>query len=60
MILIATEVSKIDEIAFDEVRTQVANLNTFVQKISGVIVQLFVQNKKYASFQKINKKQKVG
>ena len=43
--------------AFAEVRTQVANLNTFVQeRISGMqIVQLFVrEQKEYASFQQIN------
>ena len=47
--------------AFDEVRTQVANLNTFVQeRISGMhIVQLFVrEHQENQSFQKINEKHK--
>ena len=62
LILIATrKFQKSMKFAFDEVRTQVANLNTFVQeRISGMqIVQLFVrEQKEYASFQKINKKHK--
>ena len=62
MILIATrKFQKSMKFAFDEVRTQVANLNTFVQeRISGMqIVQLFVrEQKEYASFQQINKKHK--
>ena len=62
VILIATrKFQKSMKFAFDEVRTQVANLNTFVQeRISGMqIVQLFVrEQKEYASFQQINKKHK--
>ncbi|MEC8090266.1 MAG: ABC transporter ATP-binding protein [Bacteroidota bacterium] len=62
MILIATrKFQKAMKFAFDEVRTQVANLNTFVQeRISGMqIVQLFVrEQKEYASFQQINEKHK--
>ena len=62
VILIATrKFQKSMKFAFDEVRTQVANLNTFVQeRISGMqIVQLFVrEQREYASFQKINKKHK--
>jgi len=62
MILIATrKFQKAMKFAFDEVRTQVANLNTFVQeRISGMqIVQLFVrEQKEYASFQQINNKHK--
>ena len=45
--------------AFDEVRTQVANLNSFVQeRITGMkIVQLFTREKKeYENFEKINQK----
>ena len=47
--------------AFDEVRTQVANLNSFVQeRISGMhIVQLFVRERhEYQFFQEINDKHK--
>lgn len=62
VILIATRMfQKAMKFAFDEVRTQVANLNTFVQeRISGMqIVQLFVrEQKEYASFQQINEKHK--
>ena len=62
VILIATrKFQKAMKFAFDEVRTQVANLNTFVQeRISGMqIVQLFVrEQKEYASFQQINAKHK--
>ena len=62
LILIATrKFQKSMKFAFDEVRTQVANLNTFVQeRISGMqIVQLFVrEQKEYASFQQINNKHK--
>ena len=62
VILIATrKFQKSMKFAFDEVRTQVANLNTFVQeRISGMqIVQLFVrEQKEYASFQQINEKHK--
>ena len=62
VILIATrKFQKAMKFAFDEVRTQVANLNTFVQeRISGMqIVQLFVrEQKEYTSFQHINEKHK--
>ena len=62
VILFATrKFQKAMKFAFDEVRTQVANLNTFVQeRISGMqIVQLFVrEQKEYASFQQINEKHK--
>ena len=62
VILIATrKFQKAMKFAFDEVRTQVANLNTFVQeRISGIqIVQLFVrEQKEYASFQQINENHK--
>ncbi|MCG9972895.1 ABC transporter ATP-binding protein [Christiangramia crocea] len=59
-ILYATRVfQKKMKLAFEEVRTQVANLNTFVQeRITGMkIVQLFTREKtEYASFQEINDK----
>ncbi len=59
-ILYATRVfQKKMKLAFEEVRTQVANLNTFVQeRITGMkIVQLFTREKiEYANFQKINDK----
>jgi subfamily B ATP-binding cassette protein MsbA len=62
LILFATrKFQKAMKFAFDEVRTQVANLNTFVQeKISGMhIVQLFVrEHQEYQSFQEINEKHK--
>lgn len=62
VILIATrKFQKAMKYAFDEVRTQVANLNTFVQeRISGMqIVQLFVrEQKEFASFHQINEKHK--
>jgi subfamily B ATP-binding cassette protein MsbA len=62
VILFATrKFQKAMKFAFDEVRTQVANLNTFVQeRISGMhIVQLFVrEHQEYQSFQKINEKHK--
>ncbi len=47
--------------AFQEVRTEVANLNTFVQeRITGMkIVQLFVREKiEYGNFKRINEKHK--
>ena len=47
------------KLAFEEVRTQVANLNTFVQeRITGMkIVQLFTREKtEYANFKEINNK----
>jgi subfamily B ATP-binding cassette protein MsbA len=62
VILFATrKFQKAMKFAFDEVRTQVANLNTFVQeRISGMhIVQLFVrEQQEYQSFQEINEKHK--
>ena len=62
LILFATrKFQKAMKFAFDEVRTQVANLNTFVQeRISGVhIVQLFVrEHQENQSFQEINEKHK--
>ena len=62
VILIATrKFQKSMKFAFDEVRTHVANLNSFIQeRISGMqIVQLFVrEQKEYASFQQINQKHK--
>ena len=62
LILFATrKFQKAMKFAFDEVRTQVANLNTFIQeRISGMhIVQLFVrEHQEYQSFQKINEKHK--
>ena len=62
VILFATrKFQKAMKFAFDEVRTQVANLNTFVQeRISGMhIVQLFVrEHQEYQSFQEINEKHK--
>ena len=62
LILFATrKFQKAMKFAFDDVRTQVANLNTFVQeRISGMhIVQLFVrEHQEYQSFQEINEKHK--
>ena len=59
-ILIATKLFQISmKKAFNEVRNEVANLNTFVQeRISGMtIVQLFNrQDEEYKSFMKINNK----
>jgi len=59
-IIYATRVfQKKMKLAFEEVRTQVANLNTFVQeRITGMkIVQLFTREKtEYANFQEINDK----
>ena len=59
-ILYATRVfQKKMKLAFEEVRTQVANLNTFVQeRITGMkIVQLFTREKtEYANFKEINDK----
>ena len=61
-ILYATRVfQKKMKLAFEEVRTQVANLNTFVQeRITGMkIVQLFTREKtEYANFKDINDKHK--
>ena len=62
LILFATrKFQKAMKFAFDEVRTQVANLNSFVQeRISGMhIVQLFVrESHEYQFFQEINDKHK--
>ncbi|MDT0677803.1 ABC transporter ATP-binding protein [Autumnicola musiva] len=59
-IMYATRVfQKKMKIAFEEVRTQVANLNTFVQeRITGMkIVQLFTREKEeYRNFKEINDK----
>ncbi|MDT0684756.1 ABC transporter ATP-binding protein [Autumnicola psychrophila] len=59
-IMYATRVfQKKMKIAFEEVRTQVANLNTFVQeRITGMkIVQLFTREKEeYENFKNINNK----
>ena len=59
-ILYATRVfQKKMKLAFEEVRTQVADLNTFVQeRITGMkIVQLFTREKtEYANFKEINDK----
>jgi ATP-binding cassette, subfamily B, multidrug efflux pump len=63
-ILYATRVfQKKMKLAFEEVRTQVANLNTFVQeRITGMkIVQLFTrEEKEYQSFKAINDKHRKG
>ncbi|TDN81836.1 ABC-type multidrug transport system fused ATPase/permease subunit [Salegentibacter sp. 24] len=60
LIMYATRVfQKKMKIAFEEVRTQVANLNTFVQeRITGMkIVQLFTREKaEYSNFKEINGK----
>ena len=62
LILFATrKFQKAMKFAFDEVRTQVANLNSFVQeRISGMhIVQLFVRERhEFKFFQEINDKHK--
>ncbi|SDL45092.1 ATP-binding cassette, subfamily B, MsbA [Salinimicrobium catena] len=63
-ILYATRVfQKKMKLAFEEVRTQVANLNTFVQeRITGMkIVQLFTrEEKEYEKFKEINDKHRKG
>jgi len=63
-ILYATRVfQKKMKIAFEDVRNQVANLNTFVQeRITGMkIVQLFTREKvEYENFKEINHKHKKG
>ncbi|UBZ05565.1 ABC transporter ATP-binding protein/permease [Salegentibacter mishustinae] len=60
LIMYATRVfQKKMKVAFEEVRTQVANLNTFVQeRITGMkIVQLFTREKEeYKNFKEINDK----
>jgi len=51
------------KVAFEEVRTEVSNLNTFVQEhISGMkIVQLFArEDSEFKKFQEINEKHKKG
>ncbi len=63
-ILYATRIfQKKMKIAFEDVRNQVANLNTFVQeRITGMkIVQLFTREKvEYQNFKEINHKHKKG
>ncbi|GAB2780866.1 ABC transporter ATP-binding protein [Salinimicrobium soli] len=63
-ILYATRIfQKKMKAAFEEVRTQVANLNTFVQeRITGMkIVQLFTrEEKEYERFKEINDKHRKG
>ena len=63
-ILYATRVfQKKMKIAFEDVRNQVANLNTFVQeRITGMkIVQLFTREKvEYENFKEINQKHKTA
>ena len=63
-ILYATRVfQKKMKLAFEEVRTQVANLNTFVQeRITGMkIVQLFTrEEKEFEKFKEINDKHRKG
>ncbi len=63
-ILYATRIfQKKMKLAFEEVRTQVANLNTFVQeRITGMkIVQLFTrEEKEYENFKEINDKHRKG
>lgn len=60
LIMYATRVfQKKMKVAFEEVRTQVANLNTFVQeRITGMkVVQLFTREKEeYKNFKEINDK----
>ena len=62
LILFATrKFQKAMKFAFDDVRTQVANLNSFVQeRISGMkIVQLFArEHQEYKAFQAINEQHK--
>ncbi len=64
LILYATRVfQKKMKVAFEEVRTQVSNLNSFVQeRITGMkIVQLFAREEiEYESFKEINDKHKKG
>ncbi|MCK8521718.1 ABC transporter ATP-binding protein/permease [Aquimarina sp. D1M17] len=64
LIVYATRVfQKKMKAAFEEVRTQVSNLNSFVQeRITGMkIVQLFTREKtEYANFKEINEKHKKG
>ena len=62
LLIYATKVfQKAMKSAFQEVRTEVANLNTFVQeRITGMkIIQLFVrENIEFSNFEKINEKHK--
>ncbi len=62
LILYATRLfQKAMKVAFEEVRNQVANLNTFVQeRITGMkIVQIFTrENTEYNNFEEINRKHK--
>ncbi len=62
LLIYATKIfQKAMKAAFQEVRTEVANLNTFVQeRITGMkIVQLFVREKiEYENFERINEKHK--
>ncbi len=64
LILYATRVfQKKMKAAFEEVRTQVSNLNSFVQeRITGMkIVQLFTREEtEYSNFKEINEKHKKG
>ncbi len=64
LILYATRIfQKKMKAAFEEVRTQVSNLNSFVQeRITGMkIVQLFTREEtEYANFKEINEKHKKG
>ena len=58
ILIYATRVFQIKmKVAFEEVRTQIANMNTFVQeRVSGIkIVQLFTREEtEYQNFKKIN------
>ncbi len=64
MIIYATRVfQKAMKSAFEEVRTQISNLNSFVQeRVTGMkIVQLFSREKtEYENFKEINEKHKKG
>ncbi|GGD91661.1 ABC transporter ATP-binding protein [Planktosalinus lacus] len=64
IILYATRLfQKAMKVAFEDVRNQVANLNSFVQeRITGMkIVHLFTrENKEYSNFEVINDKHKMG
>tara|TARA_B100000029_G_scaffold282733_1_gene276614 strand:- start:4154 stop:5926 length:1773 start_codon:yes stop_codon:yes gene_type:complete len=62
LILFATKIfQKYMKIAFDEVRTEVANLNSFVQeRVTGMkVLQLFAREEiEYLKFKKINERHK--
>jgi subfamily B ATP-binding cassette protein MsbA len=64
IIIYATRVfQKAMKVAFEEVRTQISNLNSFVQeRVTGMkIVQLFSREKtEYNNFKEINEKHKKG